>query len=103
MPVEKYYESRWSQKQVVEKYLKKRKHFLDEQIKSIMFLVRSCVVIKKRKGEEVGCGFFDSGILMFVLERQFVKPQIAIIQIKIIVGLKSLLYICIDIFIFLYI
>lgn len=63
----------------------------------------SCVVIQKKKGEEVGCGFFDSGILMFVLERQFVKPQVAIIQIKIIVGLKSLLYICIDIFIFLYI
>ena len=29
-------------------------------------------------------GDFDSAILMFVLERQFFKPQTAIVQIKII-------------------
>lgn len=39
---------------------------------------------------------------MFVLQRQLVKPQTAIVQIQIIGRLKSLLYICIDIFIFIY-
>lgn len=37
---------------------------------------------------------------MFVLERQFFKLQTAIVQIQIIGWLKSLLYICIDIFIY---
>lgn len=47
-------------------------------------------------------GIFNSAILMFVLERQFFKPQTAIVQIKIIGWLKSLLYICIDVFIYIY-
>lgn len=37
-----------------------------------------------------------------MLERQFFKPQTAIVQIQIIGWLKSLLYICIDIFIYIY-
>lgn len=45
-------------------------------------------------------GILNSAILMFVLERQFFKPQTAIVQIQIIGRLKSLLYICIDIFIY---